>query len=100
MVTEDVVERASGAPLPNAFVTVHSDGGFPYRDSTDEVGVARISAPKGEYNIYVLKDDYSEFETSATIVDNVAISANEPSRRWNFSIRKTQSGMFTKETAQ
>jgi len=75
VVTVEVIDKDSRTPLSKAFVTLHSSGGFPYRNHTDDAGVARVSVPKGEYRVYVLKEDYKDSQTTAAIASDVTIKA-------------------------
>jgi hypothetical protein len=75
VVTVEVIDKDSKTPLSKAFVTLHSSGGFPYRNRTDDAGVARVSVPKGEYRVYVLKEDYKDSQTTAAIASDVTIKA-------------------------
>jgi hypothetical protein len=53
VVTVEVIDKDSKTPLSNAFVTLLPSGGFPYRNRTDDAGVARVSVPKGAYKLYI-----------------------------------------------
>ncbi len=75
VVTVKAIDRNTKAPNQNAHVTLHTPGGYPYRACTDESGVARVSVPKGEYGLYVLMNDYRDFETVVEVTEDVAISA-------------------------
>jgi len=75
VVTVEVIDKDSKTPLSKAFVTLHSSGGFPYRNRTDDAGVARVSVPKGEYRVYVLKEDCKDSQTTAAIASDVTIKA-------------------------
>jgi hypothetical protein len=71
VVTVEVVEKDTTAPIKNADILLH-----PYRSSTDESGVARVSVPKGEYNVWVSKEDqYETFHTTVNVASDVAIKA-------------------------
>ena len=75
VVTVEVVDRDSRVPISMAFVTLHSSGRFPYRNRTSDAGLATVSVPEGEYTLYVLKEDYKDFEAKAVVAGDVAIQA-------------------------
>ena len=75
MVTVEVIDKNTKTMIKNARVFLCSYGGYPYRNLTDDGGVAKVSVPKGEYNICVLKDEYETFETTAEVASDVAIKA-------------------------
>ncbi len=45
---------------------------FPYRNPSDDAGVARVSVPKGEYRLCVLEEDYKDFQATAAIASDAA----------------------------
>ncbi|MBI4469841.1 MAG: hypothetical protein HY650_11040 [Acidobacteria bacterium] len=75
LVTVEVIDKDTSAPIEDAYITIHSQGGYPYRNRTDDGGVARVSVPKGEYKIYVMKDEHTEFQTTADVTGDVSINA-------------------------
>jgi hypothetical protein len=76
VVTVEVIEQETKAPIKNAHVVLRPQGGYPYRGHSDETGVAKLAVPKGEYDLVVLKDrDYETFETTVEVADEVAIKA-------------------------
>lgn len=71
MVTVKVIDKDTKAPLKSAHVSLH-----PYRGYTDERGVTKLEVPKGEYELYVSKDDdYMTFQTTVEITDDASIKA-------------------------
>jgi len=70
MVTVEVTDKDTKAPIKGADVVLH-----PYRGYTDEGGVARVSVPKGEYKLYVSRDDYKDFETTAQVAGDATVTA-------------------------
>jgi hypothetical protein len=74
VVTVQAVDKSTQIPLKDAFVTLLSSGA-PYRNRTDDAGVASLSVPKGEYRLYVSKNNYLDFQTVADVRSNVAVKA-------------------------
>jgi len=70
MVTVEVIDKDTKAPIKGADVIVH-----PYRGYSDEGGVAKIRVPKGEYKIHVWKDNCETFRTTVEVADDVTIKA-------------------------
>jgi len=71
VVTVEVIDKDTKTPIKDARVFLH-----PYRDYTDECGVAKLEVPKGEYKLYVSKDhDYVTFQTEVEITDDATIKA-------------------------
>ncbi len=73
MVTIEVIDKNTKTAIRNARVFLCSHGDYPYRNLTDDCGVARVSVPKGEYSICVSKDEYETFEITAKISRDIAI---------------------------
>ena len=74
VVTVEVIDRAKKKPLKNALVALYSSGA-PYRNRTDDGGVARVSVPKGEYELSVLMDNYRDFHTTAEVAGDATVRA-------------------------
>jgi hypothetical protein len=74
MVTVEVIDEDTKAPIKNALVTLRSCG-TPYRNRTDGGGVARVSVPKGEYEVYVSAYDKETFKTTVEVASDIAIEA-------------------------
>ena len=70
VVTVEVIDKHTKTPIKGAHVLLH-----PYRGYTDERGVARVRVPKGEYELYVSKDDYKEFQTTIEVAGDVTVKA-------------------------
>jgi len=64
VVTVEVIDKEKNTPLKKAVVTLHSSG-TTYREYTDEGGVAKLSVPKGEYELLAVTIDYLEFRMAA-----------------------------------
>jgi predicted class III extradiol MEMO1 family dioxygenase len=75
VVTVEVIDKDVKTPIKNARILLHPHKGYVYRNRTDERGVARVNVPKGEYRLYVLKDDYKDFQTTAEVASDVTIKA-------------------------
>jgi hypothetical protein len=74
VVTVEAIDRGTKTPLKNAAVFLHSSG-TTYRNSTDEGGVAKLSVPKGEYELDVLMRDYKSFWTTAQVAGDATVKA-------------------------
>jgi hypothetical protein len=74
IVTVEVIDQATRAPIKNAVVTLHSNV-TPFRYTADASGVITASVPKGEYNVYVWSNNHEEFRTIAVIIGDLAIQA-------------------------
>jgi hypothetical protein len=71
VVTVEVIDKDTKTPIKSARVFLH-----PYRGYTDERGVAKLEVSKGEYKLYVSKDDeYVTFQTTVEITDDATIKA-------------------------
>jgi hypothetical protein len=70
VVTVEVLDKATNTPIRHADVILH-----PYRDHTDERGMARLMVPKGEYELYVSGSDRKTFQTTVKVAGDVAIKA-------------------------
>ncbi len=70
VVTVEVIEEYSKAPVYHAHVLLH-----PYRGFTDKGGVARVMVPKGVYELYVSKDGYKVFQTTAEVSSDLDFKA-------------------------
>jgi len=70
VVTVEVLDKATNTPIRHADVILH-----PYRDHTDERGMARLMVPKGEYELYVSGSDRKTFQTTVKVASDVAVRA-------------------------
>lgn len=78
VVTVEVIDKNTKTPIKNALVTLHSCG-TPYRNRTDDGGVAKLKVPKGEYQLYASKgDEHETFQTTVEITDDATIKAELP----------------------
>ena len=48
---------------------------LPYRNHTDEGGVARLAVAGGEYELYVAKGEYKTFETVVKVTGDMTVRA-------------------------
>jgi hypothetical protein len=74
VVTVEVLDQAKKTPIKGAVVALRSYG-TPYRNRTDDAGVARLSVPKGEYELYVSMADYKGFQTTAEVAGDTKVKA-------------------------
>jgi len=74
VVTVEIVDEETKTPLKDAIVALHS-GGTPWRGSADEGGVARVSVPRGEYDLYVMANAYKPFHRTAEVAGEVEVKA-------------------------
>jgi hypothetical protein len=74
VVTVEVFDKDTKTPLKNALVALHSCS-TPYRNRTDDGGVARVSVPKGDYKLSIVQTDYEMFEMTVEVASDVAIKA-------------------------
>ena len=74
VVIVEVIDKDTKTAIKNARVTLRS-AGTPYRERTDDGGVARVSVPKGEYKLSVLMDDYKDFQTTAEVTGDATVKA-------------------------
>ena len=84
IVTVEVTDKLTKAPIKNALVALHSRG-TPYRGYTDEEGVARVGVPRGEYKAYVVKHRYADFQTTAEVAGDIDLKAElllTPPSQW------------------
>ena len=75
VVTVEVTRKNTAEVVPGAFVTVLEKGGFPYKETADETGTARLRVPKGEYIVYAAQDEYAPFETEVSVQDDALVKA-------------------------
>ncbi len=73
VVVVEVIDKNTKAPNKDAHVTLHAPGGYPYRGRTDVDGVARLSVPKGNYELSVLMNDYRDLRTTVEVVSDVTV---------------------------
>ncbi len=71
VVTVAVFDKDTISPIKHAEVILH-----PYRDHTDERGMARLTVPKGEYDLYVLASDKKIFQTPVKVASDVSVRAD------------------------
>jgi hypothetical protein len=83
VVTVEITGEDTKAPLKYAIVALHS-GGTPWRGSADDGGVATVSVPEGEYDLYVLANAYKVFHTTAEVAGELRVKAElKPRSRGN-----------------
>ncbi len=70
VVTVEVIDKDTNTPIKHADVILH-----PYRSNTDERGMARLMAPKGEYELYVSGSGRETFQTTVKVASDVAVRA-------------------------
>jgi hypothetical protein len=70
LVTVEVRDKDTQAPIENAHVLLH-----PYSGDTGAYGVARVMVPKGEYQLYVTKNEYKTFQTNVVVASDITIKA-------------------------
>ena len=71
LVTVEVIDKDEKTPIKNAHVLLH-----PYRGYTDERGMAKIGVTKGEYKLWISKEDrYETFQTTVKVASDVAVKA-------------------------
>ena len=76
VVTVQVTDKRTKAPIKAAYVVLQPYKGYPYRGYTGEGGVAKLEVPKGEYTLYASKgDEYEAFQTSVKVASDIAIKA-------------------------
>ena len=75
VVTVEVTREDTAEAVPEAWVTMMEEGGFPYRELADETGTARLHVPKGEYILYVAQDEYARFEIEVSVRDDASVKA-------------------------
>lgn len=75
VVTVEVIAQDTKTPIKNAHVLLRPQRGYPYRGNTDEGGVAKLEVQKGEYELHASKDGYKEYQTTAQVAGDVAITA-------------------------
>ena len=70
-VTIQVVEQETNVPLSNASIIMH-----PYRTKTDKHGRASLAVDKGEYQLYVTREDkYDSWQQTVQVTDDMTITA-------------------------
>ena len=74
VVTVEVTDKRTKTPIKNALVGLQSYG-TPYRNRTDDGGLARVSVPKGDYKLSIVHGDYETFEMTVEVAGDVAIKA-------------------------
>jgi len=71
----EVMAKDTNKPLKNALVTLIPCGTLytPYRERTDDRGVAGLYVPKGEYQLCVDQADHKPFETTAEVAGDTEV---------------------------
>jgi len=86
VVTIEVIDKDTKTPIKNARVSLrpHIYRGSTYMSHTDEGGVARVSVPKGDYQLYILGDDKEIFKPTVKVASDVTIKAelSQPLGSW------------------
>jgi hypothetical protein len=75
VVTVEVTRKDTAEAVPEADITVMEEGGFPYRERSDNTGTASLHVPKGEYILYVVRDEYAPFEIEVSVHDDALVKA-------------------------
>jgi hypothetical protein len=66
------VRDSNGTPIQKADVTLHASG-TPYGKPTDDAGTAKLNVPKGEYQLYVYKRFYEDFQAPAEVSGDLTV---------------------------
>jgi len=72
VVTVEVIDKETKAPIKNAQVTLHSCG-TTYRNHTDDAGVTRVSVLKGKCALFVFKSDYKHFQSTIEVAGDATV---------------------------
>ena len=77
VVTIEVIDRDTKAPIKNASVLLRPllYRGSAYRSRTDDGGVARVSVPKGDYQLHVSGDGKESSWPIVKVASDIAIKA-------------------------
>jgi hypothetical protein len=77
VVTVEVIDRDTGAPIGKASVVLRPSlyRGSEYVSCTDDVGVAELRVPKGEYHICATTRGYKSFSRNVDIASDTAVKA-------------------------
>jgi hypothetical protein len=81
VVTIEVVDENTQTPIKNALAVLH-----PYKGYTDENGVARVSVPKGEYEVDIAATGKKYFRTTVKVTNDTSIRAelsSLPRTQWS-----------------
>jgi len=66
VVTVEVLDKDTNTPIRHADVILH-----PYRDYTDERGMARLLVPKGEYDLYISASGKITFHSTVKVANDL-----------------------------
>ncbi len=66
----DVIDKNTKNPIDGAYVLMS-----PYRNHTNEDGVATVGVARGEYELQVSKPDYRPFQTTVNVCGDMVIRA-------------------------
>jgi len=77
MVTIEIIDKDTKTPVKNARVRLrpHLYRGSVYTSRTDDDGGARVSVPKGDYQLYVWRDDKGTLLPTLRVASDVTIKA-------------------------
>ncbi len=75
IVTVQVVDEETQAPVPKAQLTLHATG-VPYRSVTDDQGVGRFNVPQGEYTLYVMKRHYKDPQLAVAVAGDLTVKVD------------------------
>jgi len=77
VVTVEVIDRDTKAPIENASVLLRSLSyrGHAYRSHTDDGGVARISVPKGDYQLHASGEGKESSRSTVNVASDTAVEA-------------------------
>jgi hypothetical protein len=70
--TIEIISQDIKTPIEKAAVSLYSRAAS-YRGFSDNTGVARVSVPKGEYNLAVVAHDYKEWESTVEVASDVSV---------------------------
>ncbi|MBI4787683.1 MAG: hypothetical protein HY782_11620 [Chloroflexi bacterium] len=70
VVTVEVLDKVTKTPIKRSDVILH-----PYRGYTDERGVAMLTVPKGDYELYIMAAEKQSFQTTLNVAGDVAVRA-------------------------
>ena len=77
VVTIEVMDKDTKTPIKNAQILLRPRlyRGSAYKSRTDEGGVARVSVPKGDYQLYVSREGKDTFLPAVKVAGDVTLKA-------------------------
>ena len=82
VVTVEVIDKRTKAPIENADVLLQAHGGYPYRCYTDQRGVTKLEVAKGDYKLYVSAHHKEALQTTVEVASDVTIKAELPEEEY------------------